>query len=298
MGGDLYRDAYVGIRARLGELSSRVQDREAEVTESFWEALPAETSERLLALRGGLELASATELDELARGEELLAAYLAELEGLLEQLGALEAEFTHLPDEVDVALTGRREEPWEEPVDDAPEQLAEAFRSMIRERAPDAVLSSHGQSSHFARFRSLDAPFAMSCSIRSVVNAYMGDVSMSLFTSIRRATPPLVARHESMVLTVGKAFGIKEDVEVGDPSFDGLFLLEGTQEAADLILTAPVRNGLLTLARFDVPTLVVDPGRRLASLGWRFEPAPKALDAAVRVLAAIRHAPPSRRFRR
>ena len=43
---------------------------------------------------------------------------------------------------------------------------------------------------------------------------------------------------------------------------------------------------------------LVDSNARHASLRWRFEPAKKALDAAVRILAAVRDTPPSIRFRR
>jgi hypothetical protein len=52
------------------------------------------------------------------------------------------------------------------------------------------------------------------------------------------------------------------------------------------------------LSRFDVPTLHVDPASRTASLQWRFEPAPKALEAAVRVLVAVRDCRPRVQFRR
>ena len=69
------------------------------------------------------------------------------------------------------------------------------------------------------------------------------------------------------------------------PSFDGLFVIEGTRAAAALFLPPAVRAQLLALSRFDVPTLHMNPTSRTASLAWRFEPAPKALDAAVRVLA-------------
>lgn len=53
---------------------------------------------------------------------------------------------------------------------------------------------------------------------------------------------------------------------MGDASFDGLFLIQGSQEAADLLLVPHVRSQLLTLARFDIPALTVDPRARLASL--------------------------------
>ena len=86
-------------------------------------------------------------------------------------------------------------------------------------------------------------------------------------------------------------------IEVGDPSFDGLFVIEGTKAAASLFLGPAVRAQLLVLAHFDVPTLHVHPTSRTASLEWRFEPAPKALDAAVRVLRAVRESKPRLQFR-
>lgn len=121
---------------------------------------------------------------------------------------------------------------------------------------------------------------------------------MFLVTSIPRALPPLLVRHESLVLSVGRALGLTYEIEVGDPSFDGLFLIEGSKAAANLYLVPMVRGWLLALARFDVPTLEIDPARRLASLRWRFEPAPKALEAAVRILRAVRETPPSVNFRK
>ena len=102
---------------------------------------------------------------------------------------------------------------------------------------------------------------------------------------------------ETLVLSVGNALGLKHDVEVGEPSFDGLFLIEGAKAAVARLLVPAVRMQLLALSRFDIPTLEIDPPRRTASLRWRFEPASKALDAAVRVLAAIRETPPDLRFR-
>ena len=56
-GGDLYRDAFVGIRARIAELDARIVEREAEVTDAFWETISDELREQLEALRACRELA-------------------------------------------------------------------------------------------------------------------------------------------------------------------------------------------------------------------------------------------------
>ena len=299
---NLYRDASVGLRARLGELTARVEDREAEVTDAFWKALPREQRRRLQGLRKALELTSAGELDTLTRAENMLASYLGELEALLLILPSLERDWTTAPDDVSVTPLAHGYG-WNVPLENADtRELHNSFLAMVRQRDPDATIHDDGPISQLARFRDHDAPFALRAVVLSTMgssplNAQVGEVGMALFTSIQRSLPPLSIRHETIVLTVGKVLGIKDDIEVGDPSFDGLFLIEGTQEAADLFLTPKVRTHLLTLARFDVPTLIVDPESRLASIHWRFEPAPKALEAAIRVLLSVRLTPPFLRFR-
>src|SRR3989442_1563436 len=87
-------------------------------------------------------------------------------------------------------------------------------------------------------------------------------------STISRASR-LVVRHESLAMSFGKALGIKHEIEVGEPSFDGLFLIEGNKEAALRMLSPNVRGLLMTLARFDVPTLEIDPPHRVAQLFWR-----------------------------
>lgn len=297
----LYRDAYLGIRARLGELTARVHDREAEVTDAFWNALPKQQRARLEGLRAGVELTTATDFEELARAENMLAAYLQELEGLLSMLPTLERDWTTAPDEVNVTSLAHVHTPWHFGVEHADTRsLHDAFIEMVRQRDARATIHEDGDFGQLARFRDHDAPFALRAVVLTTMGTSpvsVGEVGMTLFTSIQRSLPALSVRHENIVLTVSKALGIKDDIEVGDPSFDGLFLIEGSQEAADLFLTPPVRTHLLTLARFDVPTLTIDPESRLASIRWRFEPAAKALEAAIKVLLAVRLTPPFLRFR-
>jgi hypothetical protein len=167
---------------------------------------------------------------------------------------------------------------------------------MVRERARDAEVVGDNPV-YLARFRERGCPFALQAALHTGGNGVVSEVEMFLVTSIPRALPPLTVRHESLVLSVGLALGLKREIEVGDESFDGLFIIEGTKEAAALYLVPAVRAQLLALAHFDVPTLHVDPENRVASLRWRFEPAPKALDAATRVLRAVRESEPRVQFR-
>jgi hypothetical protein len=298
MTGDLYRDAHVGLRARLGELAGRIEDREAEVTEAFWETIPTEERRRLGELLRGFDLVSADVFEELVRAEGMLASYLDELEGLIARLPAIEADWAEVPDEV--TPPPPPPESWSMRLLNrgAARGIVRSFEAMVWERDRQAVFQKEEGITCLARFREGGCPLALRATVLTSANEEVGEVAMSLVTSIARALPPLVVRHESLVLTLGKALGIKHEVEVGEPSFDGLFLIEGTQEAADLFLLPNVRSQLLTLARFDVPTLTVDPPARVASLRWRFEPASRALDAAVRVLTSIRETSPSLKFRR
>ena len=196
--------------------------------------------------------------------------------------------------------TPESERPWRIGYlrEDAAHVIARDCKAMVRELDRAATFEADGQLAWVARFQYLDCPFVLQTSVLSVANEEVGEVAMCLVTGIPRGLPALVVRHETLVLTIGKAIGLKHEVDVGEASFDGLFLIDGTQEAADLFLPPNVRNQLLTLARFDVPTLTVDPPARRATLRWRFEPAARALDAAVRVLSFVRKAPPSLKFRK
>jgi hypothetical protein len=299
MSDEFYRDAHVGITARLMELQMRIDEREGEMTAAFWEAIDPEVRERLAALRGGRELAAreTNDLNVLTRSEAMQAAYLEELDGLIATLPSLEASWAEVPDDVAAPspIGSRGDENFATGHDAV--TLFQDLHAMVRDRARDVEMSGEAPSC-LVRFKERGCPFALRATTYANGNRQVGEVGMWLVTSVARALPPLVVRHESLVLSVGKALGLKHDVEVGDPSFDGLFIIEGTQEAADLFLTPSVRAQLLSLARFDVPTLEIDSNARHASLRWRFEPATKALDAAIRILTAVRETPPSIRFRR
>jgi hypothetical protein len=297
---NLYRDADLGIRARLVELDARIRDREALVTDAFWDSLSAEVRERLETLRVREEDVTheGASLEDLARAENLLSSYLDELDHLIAGLPALEEEWREVPKDVPdppaVATPLIRAAPSEEEWN----AFVRSFTAIVRERDAEAVITRDTSLSLLARFHDRGAPFSLRATAYTAGSSTIAEVAMCLFTSIARGLPPLTVQHESLALSFGKMFGIKHEVEVGDPSFDGLFLIEASKPAAELLLTPNVRGHLLTLSRFDVPLLEVIPSRRLAALQWYFEPAAKALDAAVRVLATIRETPPQICFRR
>jgi hypothetical protein len=307
---DLYRDAHVSIRARLAELEVRVREREAQLTDAFWASLEPYVRERLATLREALDRVAAESLAELTHAEVLLAAYADELDGFIARAPALEEAWLELPADVLDPPSAADSGPGLSAVEGR--EFQRSFETTIRDalcsrsspiaRGGDPCsaieLVTDGWWSCLARFRHRNAPFVLRASALPNSNGHLGEIAMQLVTSVARATPRLVVRHESLFAAVGKAMGWKHEVQVGDASFDGLFLIQGAKKDAERFLVPSVRALLLALARFDVPTLEIDPPRRTASLSWLFEPAVGAIEAAVRTLTAIRETQWQVSFRR
>ncbi len=288
---NLYRDAHLGLRSRLDELEARVRETEAELTDAFWASLDREVRERLERLRAarvGRARAANDAFEDLARAEGDLTAYHDALKQLVERLPMLEEAWLRVPatapdpppPESRWASFG-----WVE--DEEAHAFTRASISCVRDRDREADIFWASRTSCLARFTDAGVPFSLRITA-SPQSGQIGEVTMWLVTSVARAAPALSIRPESLLAAFGKAVGLRHEQEVGDPSFDGLFLVEGTQHAVVRLLTPAVRNALLALARFDVPTLEVAPERRIAQIQWQFEPTAKALDAAIRVLGAIR----------
>lgn len=294
----LYRDAHLGLRSKLEELDARVRETEAELTEAFWASLDVDVRERLARMRDALVLrrskrgaASEDAIEELASAERELAAYHEALARLVDKLPALEEAWLEIPTEApDPPPQDVR---WS--LEWMPEEEAQLFTraliACVRERDRDAELFWASATSCLARFTDQGIPFALRATA-SARGGHIGEVAMCLCTSVARATPELRLRPESLLSAFGKAIGLRHEQEVGDPSFDGLFLIEGSSLAVERLLPPSTRTSLLALARFDVPTLDVTPAQRVAQLRWDFEPTSKALDAAVRILTTIRETRP------
>ena len=297
MRADLYRDVHIGIRARLADLDARIRERETELTDAFWTNLEPYVRERLADLRKALELIGAESLDALARAEVLLSAYAAELDGWLARAPALEEEWLEMPPDVDDPPPAPESGPRLCTSDGR--AFLRSFDSAIREAAAnDVEIVEDGWWSRVARFRRREAPFVLRASAIPTNNGQLREVAMQLVTSVPRATPRLLVKHESLFAAVTKAMGWRDEVEVGDASFDGLFLIQGATTDVRRFLVPKVRTFLLMLSHFDVPTLEIDPPRRTASLSWSFEPAASAIDTAIRTLMVIRETPATISFRR
>ena len=289
MAAELYRDANLGIRARAEELVVRIREREGQLTEAVWDnvakdvlARKGDTIEALDLLHAGKDLS----FEEVARIEGELSAWVEELDRMIDAMPAMEAEWGICPDDVaDPPL------PKTAAVLGYPEALAELrtmFESIVHARHPLATFGRTNAASFVARFRERDTPISMRATALWASELGVQEVQMSMQTSVRRSMPRLSLRHETFFITFSKAFGVRQEIEIGEPSFDGLFLIQGDARAAKAFLTPTTRALLLGLARFDVPTLEIDPPARIARISWQFEPHTKAFENALKVLLAVR----------
>jgi hypothetical protein len=159
---DLYRDAQLGLRARLRELEARIREREGEVADAFWSSLDPRERDRLASMREAIDVLgdeSAISHEQLARAETLAAHYLDELERIIAQLPSLEEEWRELPDEVpdppqsthllDATLVASERA-----------ALERSFAATVRDRDRDAEVLTDGRS-YLAHFRDHGAPFTL-----------------------------------------------------------------------------------------------------------------------------------------
>jgi len=141
-----------------------------------------------------------------------------------------------------------------------------------------------------ARFRAHEAPLSLLYQEFTVSKRHGGEQSVvvQLATSVAPATPVLSLRPELLRHVLLKPLGLTRDVQLDAATFDGMFIVDADAEDARALLTPEVQQGLLDVARFDIPTLEV--ANREALLSWRFQPTALALAGAARALAGIRQA--------
>jgi hypothetical protein len=290
----VYRDPSEGLRARLADLVKQVQRRETTATVIFWSCLAQEHVKRLHGLRAAAFKIQrqAASFTEISRAIEALESYLTALDDLLAQADKREAELCALPEEPPTVR------PW---ISQSAEPSNSSEQAEVVERVYGALkrqISSLDPGHHWdlrwtasqvqvrTRFRADDTPLLLdhvhtfSSPQRSTFRLFPDHLVIT--TGVARATP-------SLRLSPAGLFGGWRGIKLGDPSFDGMFVVIAERDHARLLLTRDVRTDLLTIARFEIPSLRVE--SMAATLSWRFEPKVKAVAAAIRVLAALRRAP-------
>jgi hypothetical protein len=284
-----YRDPLLGVQARLEQRRLEAANGESRLSPSFLARLPGEILSRLAELRAACEALAPVELADLARAEDLLAAYCAALRDTIAKEPDVDAAYRAMPETVPdpppraFAKVGL----WWSAQDDAELSLVvDELAAYLARLDPDARVAKTrpARLSRLARFRSRDAPFSLRVELADESRPFC--FVLTLATSVPRAMPRLALRPESFAEAFVRSFGARR-TEIGDETFDGLFVIDGSHGAR--LLTPAVRASLLELAYFDIPRLVVDQG--VATLGWSFDPVPGCVGAAVRALSRIRGLP-------
>jgi hypothetical protein len=277
-----YRDATAALRRRVEALGAELERLHRCFSGDVWRLISQERLLRLQRLRARAKRPAADD-------PKTLRACLAAREVVLRALNELRAE---LPALEESALKAPAEVPdvhWDlEPLSPAlmPERW-QALRQLVQELDPSARFAVAGGSELFP------SPFQLTFrALGGVPFKLFGPTDGMCFelrTSVAWATPALRLEPEqlrhSLLL---KPLGIVRETELGDFTFDGLFLVHGA-EGARMLLGLPVRQALTQIARHDVPQL--DVGDGLARLRWNFQVERQLLLSGLRALAGVRRVP-------
>lgn len=297
-----YRDERSALNERLDGLRRAIEQRESELTEAFWEAMPKVLRAEYDALRPRCAPEDDT-LDALARSVEAAGRCSEMLDRALAALPNVEPAWNaHPPVPPSIqwlsatllAHSGRRFE-----YEDEVRAMAERLHRIARRHDSRATLSPGSQRHTFEVSLTVSGvPMKLGVEITGVSAQYSNQPMPAIHavTSVSRGTAKLRLRPEGWSDALFKFAHLKRECALGDPTFDGYFFVEAEPPVARVLLHAEVRAALLTIAREDVPLLEV--GRGVATLLWRFEPTDASVEAAVTVLRALRAAPPTVPLRR
>ena len=282
MASSIYRDEQEGLRLRAQDLSLQIGEREARLTDAFWDAIPRMLSERLRELHRD----AAAPHEEPAAAVADLEAYLATLDDALAQVPCLEVAGRLLP-----ATAPHMMFPFEHQVGFASatrdfDAAGVGFMAALADFPGASLDSDYLRGWHRARFEWKGAPF-----VAGLAYQKSGDeialTAVALATSVASATPSLTLQEQTYGDDFLKVLGLRNDVDVGDMTFDALFFVKG--ESAREMLTAEVRASLLAVANYAMPRLVVGDG--VARLDWPYSLERAMFAAGVAALGALRRAP-------
>jgi hypothetical protein len=288
---DLYRDPLVHVHARIKDLSARALELAKQLSEvsQFWEhhAADKESADELFTKAEG-DLASAPS-DAVIEREHTLSSLVSLLESLLERVPRHEAELSQIPHGHPPAQPHMPSSSMTLFLGDKMSELESVMGKLARAmRAIDehAVVSAEGQLGHArivkVSFKSGGVPFTYTGALVAPVGQYPV-LGSQLSTYVRKDAAPLQARPKGMLTSIFRVLNITETVHTGDPEFDSLFALTAERPASAVVLNQIARAALLDISRFDVPTLVVEPG--LARLAWSFDMTVETFEPLVRAAA-------------
>ncbi len=243
---------------RLAQLDERIAALEARFTDEFWDSV-ANVWRVPRALGGGLS-----------------------------PLEARHDRLDRLQDAIERASNGLAAEP-ELPL--APEtslephapRAAKGFLEAIRRYAPDAELLPREGGGWGTRVYVDEAPVnARLIQIRQGRSwMYAFEFETSVAPSAR-----LSLKQEGTLQDLLELVGVRTEIELGDPDFDPIFIIEGDEATARLFLTTQVRRRLLQISVEVTPYVSVVGGRAMMRTMAR---GAKSNRCALRAVAAWHH---------
>lgn len=289
-----YRDSSKARREQALALGQQISDLEAGFSEFFWsEVAPTLHLDPPVEVELPDDDASEVELDE------VIVAH----EGRLAALHRVERDYHLL------------EEAWRQPAPRVP-QCRLKQRALFQTLFTDAFVKNP----HLAKFEKLvngfgssqpiedagpygrrsaltleDVPFQILLDSYVEGRSKQWEADLSVQTTVSSLSGELQLTPQGVGSEILIAVRLRQDIKIGDLSFDGTFVIRGEEAAAEAMLTPAVRRDLLEVAKVDIPRVLVKRG--LAHLTWTFEPNRRCLEAAMMALRGIRQAPPTKTLR-
>jgi hypothetical protein len=285
----IYRDALIGLRARIADIALVAEERERRFAPDLWPHLPLDLRERLEALREAHH-AHDDSMGELARAERDGSEYLELLERALALAPELEVRLRAVPasaPELHRRALGLPVFVGRAVVEEALAETRAVLHRVVARHDPSARVHALEDHAFSAELRAHGAPIAL------LVECFVHperpfEPVVQVATGVPEGTPRLHVAPETWTHAFARTMGLRARATTGDEGFDGRFVIEGDPFPARVLLGADVRAALLTIAREDVPDLLVESGVALVS--WSFEPSDRALDAALFALGRLRTA--------
>ena len=285
----IYRDELIALRARIAKMEAASDERERRFAPEMFVYLPHEMRERLALLRDARG-PHGDSIGELARAAGNRSAYLELLDRAIALAPELEVRLREVPNSAPHLRRRGRAGPvflGQAVVAEALAQIRRVLDRAVARHDDSASVHALERLAFSSELRAHGAPLAL------LVECFVDperpfEPRVQVATSVAEGTPRLHVAPETWTHAFARTMGVRPRAATGDESFDGRFIIEGDALAARTLLGPDVRAALLTIARDDVPDLMVEDGA--AVISWSFEPSPRALDAAFFALGRMRKA--------
>jgi hypothetical protein len=281
-----YRDSLEGVQTRIADLRHQIAEKERTLTTTFWELIKQKYGENVRPLQEQSNQTGRT-MEECSRIEQALENHLSLIVQAIQDAPNLHREWTSVPHRF--PNLGRRRTLERRYSQNGPYPLSEAQSahksvSLYLERRCQKVEYDPIVYDHLrAQFHYHDSPMILE-TVFDYHSPYL------ILTSMPQCTPRIVVRKRTMFSGLFARFTRKmSNAFTANTTFHDFFSIEDPQESGMSYLTKGLQTRLLIIARYDIPTLKLEPG--FAAISWNYSFSMAAMDAAIRTLHGLREVP-------